>query len=189
MRTLFLALFAVLSLVAVARADVGMPGFRFAFGSRVVHFGPEAEKYRLFVVCHGRCAALELLPDHTAQVPNLGPRGMGESLCAVPADTPLPEKQTEEWLKSVPGAVWSGEFPEGLRRDYLLIDPRQEYELHYRATFTTDKLALELIEERTEWSWPGIIGWATFAVAITLLGVWLIRRRQAKRTAPPPPAP
>lgn len=186
MRTL-LPLLALFVIVPVVSADVGMPGFKFTSGSRVVHFGPGAERYRLFAVCHNRCAALELTTDNTARVPHLGPRGMGESLCAVPADAPIPETPTVEWLKAVPGAIWSEQFGEFLRRDYVFFDPREGYALHYRATFTTDKLELELIEERTEWSKPTVLVMGFLSMALALGGIWVVRRlrRSVTRTAPP----
>lgn len=189
MRALSISTLILLGLTTTASADVGLPGFKFTSGSRVVHFGPEVERYRVFAVCHDRCVSVGMGADHTANYPHLGPRGYGESLCAIPADTPVPENPTVKWLKSVPQAIWSEPFGEELRRDYVFFVPREGYVLHYQATFSGDKLELKLIDEHTEWSWPGVIAMGFVSVAIALGGIWLVRRlrrKSAPRTTPPP---
>lgn len=189
MRAAVPSILALLALAPLARADVGMPGFKFTSGSRVVHFGPEVQRYRVFAVCHGRCVAVELGEDRIARIPHLGPRGIGESLCAIPVETPLPEKINEEWLKAVPGAIWSGTFRESLRRDHVFCDPRDGYTLHYRATLTATEMGIELTEDRVEWSWPTVLVMAFLSLALALGGIWAIRRlrrRSVTRTVPPP---
>ncbi len=188
MRTL-LPLLAVLSLTDIARADVApLPGFKYTRGHAIVHFGPDAEKYKVYAVCR---ELVEPLSRPTAEVHayNGSYRGSAVELCAIPEDTPLPEWPTAVWLKTVPGAIWSGPLKVFSRGSAVILDPRDGDEVHYRVTFTDREIHLELTDTRAVWSWPTVIVMGALSLALALGGIWLARRFRRKsvtRTPPPP---
>lgn len=127
MRTLIalLTLLAALLLAPVARADVGpTPGFKYTRGRAVVHFGPEVEKYKVFAVCRDLVVLLDR-PTAEVHAHDGGYYGWPVKLCAIPADKASAELPTAEWLKSVPGAIWSESLAVYSRGSAVLLDPRE----------------------------------------------------------------
>jgi hypothetical protein len=188
MRALTLSLLAVLALTSAARADLPPPpGLKYTSGSAVVLFGPEAEGYRVFVVCEELVSSLPLSAERVAVVRAYGGRyrASNMNLFAIPANTPVPERPTIEWLSGVPGVVGSGPMKVYARGSAMLLDPRDGDEFHYRATLTNREIKLELIETRAVWSWPTVVVMGFLSLALALGGIWLIRRRNARRSRPP----
>jgi len=186
MRTL-LPLLVPLAFAAVARADVAVPGTRPLNNAAVVRFGPEAESYRILLLCDDTLYEVDRDSNHTVRFAAPYTRGTQPRLCAVPVGIPVNTNTGKEVLATA-GVICSDGLPVYRRRDWF-FNPQEGTEKVFQARITPTVLQVELIEERAVWSWPTVIVMGSLSLALMLGGIWLIRRmlhRSVTRTAPPP---
>jgi hypothetical protein len=185
MRTLF-PLLVLLSLASATRADFAMPGTKPLNNTAVVRFGPEAEGYRIFLLCDDTLYEVDRAAD-TVRFAAPYTRGTLPRLCAVPVGVAVNTNSGADLLATA-GVVCSDGLPVYRGRDWF-FNPHDGAEMVFQARITPTAVEVELIEERAVWSWPTVIVMGALSLALALGGIWLVRRtfrRPVTRTGPPP---